>query len=44
VWEVLGHLEILTAAGLASELVDDDARPRFALFQPDARRIHAAAC
>jgi glyoxylase-like metal-dependent hydrolase (beta-lactamase superfamily II) len=44
VWEVLGHLELLMGAGLASELVDDETRPRFALFGPDSGRIHAAAC
>jgi glyoxylase-like metal-dependent hydrolase (beta-lactamase superfamily II) len=44
VWEVLGHLELLIGAGLASELLDDHAGPRFALSHPDAGRIHAAAC
>jgi glyoxylase-like metal-dependent hydrolase (beta-lactamase superfamily II) len=42
VWEVLGHLETLMAAGLVTELVEDDERPRFALFEPDeARRTRA---
>jgi glyoxylase-like metal-dependent hydrolase (beta-lactamase superfamily II) len=31
VWEVLGHLEILVAAGLATEVLTDDSKPRFAL-------------
>jgi glyoxylase-like metal-dependent hydrolase (beta-lactamase superfamily II) len=45
VWEVLGHLELLLAADLASELVDDDGRPRFALSGAhDARRFHVATC
>jgi glyoxylase-like metal-dependent hydrolase (beta-lactamase superfamily II) len=42
VWEVLGHLETLVAAGLVTEFVGDDGRPRFALFEPDeARRTRA---
>jgi glyoxylase-like metal-dependent hydrolase (beta-lactamase superfamily II) len=35
VWEVLGHLEILIAAGIAAEIQGDDARPRFALVDHD---------
>jgi glyoxylase-like metal-dependent hydrolase (beta-lactamase superfamily II) len=31
VWEVLGHLEILVAAGLATEVLTEDSKPRFAL-------------
>jgi glyoxylase-like metal-dependent hydrolase (beta-lactamase superfamily II) len=31
VWEVLGHLELLLSAGLASESTGDDGLPRFAL-------------
>jgi glyoxylase-like metal-dependent hydrolase (beta-lactamase superfamily II) len=42
VWEVLGHLEILLAAGVASELRTDDGRRRFALADHD-RRVHPAA-
>ncbi len=32
VWEVLGHLEILVAAGLATEVVAEHSGPRFALL------------
>jgi len=35
VWEVLGHLETLMAAGLVTELDEDDGRPRFALLEFD---------
>jgi glyoxylase-like metal-dependent hydrolase (beta-lactamase superfamily II) len=35
VWEVLGHLEILLAAGIASEVPAGDGRPRFALADHD---------
>jgi glyoxylase-like metal-dependent hydrolase (beta-lactamase superfamily II) len=42
VWEVLGHLEILLAAGVASELRTDDGRPRFALADHDHRPRAAA--
>ena len=31
VWEVLGHLEILIAAGLTAEILGADGMPRFAL-------------
>jgi glyoxylase-like metal-dependent hydrolase (beta-lactamase superfamily II) len=31
VWEVLGHLELLLAAGIVDEIRDDGDRPRFAL-------------
>ena len=31
VWEVLGHLELLDAAGLVREVESPDGRPRFAL-------------
>jgi glyoxylase-like metal-dependent hydrolase (beta-lactamase superfamily II) len=37
VWEVLGHLEILIAAGLAAEMLTEEGHPRFAL----ADREHA---
>ena len=49
VWEVLGHLEILIASGLARELVGEDGLRRFALAggdkgaapRPPRRRVHA---
>ena len=44
VWEVLGHLELLLAAGIVDEIRDDGDRPRFALsFRADPRtgRSHA---
>jgi glyoxylase-like metal-dependent hydrolase (beta-lactamase superfamily II) len=42
VWEVLGHLEILLAAGVASEVRSDDGRRRFALSDHD-RSVGPAA-
>jgi len=44
VWEVLGHLELLVAAGLADETREDDGHLRFALTSkagPRPRRTHA---
>ena len=31
VWEVLGHLDLLLAAGVAAEYLDDDGRWRYSL-------------
>ena len=42
VWEVLGHLEILLAAGVAAEVRGDDGRRRFALADHD-RPVRPAA-
>jgi glyoxylase-like metal-dependent hydrolase (beta-lactamase superfamily II) len=44
VWEVLGHLELLLAAGIVDEFRDADDRPRFALASradPRTGRSHA---
>jgi glyoxylase-like metal-dependent hydrolase (beta-lactamase superfamily II) len=38
VWEVLGHLEILVAAGIATEVLAEDCKPRFALVDDGALR------
>jgi glyoxylase-like metal-dependent hydrolase (beta-lactamase superfamily II) len=40
VWEVLGHLDLLAAAGAVREHVGEDGQARFALVQPAA--LHAA--
>jgi glyoxylase-like metal-dependent hydrolase (beta-lactamase superfamily II) len=45
VWEVLGHLETLMAAGLVDERAAADGRPVFALSAADpAGRSHARVC